>query len=119
MVAIFLLLIPLLFFLPQIIKAFASLKGGDKTQEEIAVELEAETVRQDKGAACNTIDFLFGEGSCEDSGLRPDLEEKTMQELDKNADLTEDRKDTDDKDTIEEIQVINQKGKKKRFRAGR
>ncbi len=120
MVVALLLLIPILLFLPQIIKAFGELKGADKTQEQIATELEEETIRGDKGAVCNSIDFLFGEGTCKDSGQRPDLEDKNQEMVEESADEAEERDTTKTSDdTIKEVIKISSNEKKRRFRSGR
>ena len=75
MVFVIIAVLLLLAFLPRIAEAFG--KSADKTQEEIVEEKEAEQKREEKGAACNTIDFIFGEGTCKDLG---NFEKETEQE---------------------------------------
>lgn len=94
-------LILLLAFLPQIISAFATLKGQDKSQADIVEEKKEEALRQDKGALNNTIDTIFGEGTAESLGtfVKTD-EEDTIEKLNISASEALGRKVTFAKDTV-------------------
>lgn len=112
MVIIIIAIFLLLAFLPRIAETFG--KSADKTQEEILIEKEEEQKRQEKGAGCNTIDFIFGEGSCKNIfGGGETQEDKDIDIIDDSATKEGERKTTfrgedTPKKTIDTSQVNTQ-----------
>ena len=90
-------ILALIFLLPKLIEAFP--KSQDKTQEQLTQEKEEEIKRGEKGAGCNTVDFIFGEGTCEDVFGSEDPDADKEKKLDDAATKTADNKPTLDGST--------------------
>lgn len=57
-------IILMLAILPQLLQTLRLFKSDTKSDDQIKEDKLDEEARQEKGATCNSIDFLFGEGTC-------------------------------------------------------
>ena len=63
-IIIALVIILAIIFLPKLIETISGASQDTRSPEQIEEDKIASDQRDDKGALCNTFDFIFGEGKC-------------------------------------------------------